>query len=85
MTSTGKTDLIMLVAFWILPFLQVYKTCSMNWICLSPQVEIAMGILFYSRDNESHVCCPPEGGESYDHRVFVFETRRCKSSKGNSS
>jgi hypothetical protein len=29
-TSTAKTDLMTLVAFWTLPFFQVYKTCSKN-------------------------------------------------------
>ena len=52
-----------LVAFWTLPLFQVYKTCSKNGTCPSLQIEIAMEILLYSLDNESHVSCPPEGGE----------------------
>jgi hypothetical protein len=62
-TSTGKTDLMTLVASETLPFFQVYKTCSKNWTCPSLQVVIAMGILFCSLDNESHVSCPHGGGE----------------------
>lgn len=61
--SRGKTDLMTLVAFWTLPFFQVYKTCSKNWTCPYLRVKIATGILFCSLDNESHVSSPPEGGE----------------------
>jgi len=52
-----------LVAFWTLPFFQVYITCYKKWTCPSLQVETETGILFCSLDNESRVSCPLEGGE----------------------